>query len=208
MNILLVSQCQKNALKETRRILDQFAERCGDRVWQTAITKVGLQTLKQLLRQTARKNTAVACYWTHGKNQTSLLWIVGDQSQFNRKGRIPTNRTQRDILRKDDEVAWINAYNIQIIAALAALLHDLGKASIGFQTKLMPAARTFADCYRHEWVSVRIFEAMIAGCTTDVEWLTRLANWAEYQQQYPDWLKLLKKRGNSLIKMVLNPYHH
>ncbi|OBX03209.1 helicase [Gallibacterium genomosp. 3] len=195
MNILLVSQCQKNALKETCRILDQFAERCGDRVWQTAITQAGLQTLKQLLRQTARKNTAVACYWTHGKNQTSLLWIVGDQSQFNQKGRIPTNRTQRDILRKDDEVAWINAYNIQIIAALAALLHDLGKSSIGFQTKLMPAARTFADCYRHEWVSVRIFEAMIAGCTTDVEWLTRLANWAEYQQQYPDWLKLLKKEG-------------
>lgn len=32
MNILLVSQCQKNALTETRRILDQFAERCGDRI--------------------------------------------------------------------------------------------------------------------------------------------------------------------------------
>lgn len=27
MNVLIVSQCQKNALKETRRILDQFAER-------------------------------------------------------------------------------------------------------------------------------------------------------------------------------------
>ena len=29
MNILLVSQCDKRALTETRRILDQFAERRG-----------------------------------------------------------------------------------------------------------------------------------------------------------------------------------
>ena len=42
MNILLVSQCDKRALKETRRIIDQFAERRGDRTWQTAITKDGL----------------------------------------------------------------------------------------------------------------------------------------------------------------------
>nr|WP_187373659.1 hypothetical protein [Aggregatibacter actinomycetemcomitans] len=51
MNILLVSQCQKNALTETRRILDQFAERCGDRIWQTPITQAGLDTLHKMLRQ-------------------------------------------------------------------------------------------------------------------------------------------------------------
>lgn len=38
MNILLVSQCEKRALSETRRILDQFAERRGERTWQTPIT--------------------------------------------------------------------------------------------------------------------------------------------------------------------------
>ncbi|GAA0234702.1 hypothetical protein GCM10009125_24560 [Castellaniella daejeonensis] len=43
MNVLLVSQCSKRALTETRRILDQFAERRGDRTWQTAITRAGLE---------------------------------------------------------------------------------------------------------------------------------------------------------------------
>ena len=38
MNVLLISQCDKRALVETRRILDQFAERRGDCTWQTAIT--------------------------------------------------------------------------------------------------------------------------------------------------------------------------
>jgi CRISPR-associated endonuclease/helicase Cas3 len=42
MNILLISQCDKRALTETRRILDQFAERRGDRIWQTPITRDGL----------------------------------------------------------------------------------------------------------------------------------------------------------------------
>ncbi|WP_350354883.1 hypothetical protein, partial [Coxiella burnetii] len=31
MNVLIVSQCSKRALKGTRRILDQFAERRGTR---------------------------------------------------------------------------------------------------------------------------------------------------------------------------------
>ena len=188
MNILLVSQCQKNALTETRRILDQFAERCGDRVWQTPITQAGLDTLHKMLRQTARKNTAVACYWTHGKNLTELLWIVGDKSQFNTQGRVPTNRTKRNILRTEDEGGWLSAYSIQIVTALAALLHDLGKASKAFQLKLKPNAPFHADAFRHEWISARLFEAMIAGCQTDQAWLGRLANWAEYQE---NWLEAL-----------------
>ena len=64
MNILLICECDKRALKETRRILDQFAERRGERTWQTPITKDGLDTLRRLLRKTARKNTAVACHRT------------------------------------------------------------------------------------------------------------------------------------------------
>lgn len=63
MNVLLISQCNKRALDESRRILDQFAERKGERSWQTAIAQQGLITLRKLLRKTARRNTAVACHW-------------------------------------------------------------------------------------------------------------------------------------------------
>lgn len=187
MNILLISQCHKNALKETRRILDQFAERCGERTWQTPITQAGLTTLRKLLRQTARKNTAVACYWTHGKNHTELLWVVGDRRQFNEQGRVPTNRTQRDILRAEDENGWRYAHSIQIMATLAALLHDIGKATQGFQHKLKQPSIPASDPYRHEWISLRLFQAMIHGCQSDTEWLTRLAQWHEYSQAQPDW---------------------
>ena len=191
MNILLISQCHKNALKETRRILDQFAERCGERTWQTPITQAGLTTLRKLLRQTARKNTAVACYWTHGKNHTELLWVVGDRRQFNEQGRVPTNRTRRDILRAEDENGWRYAHSIQIMATLAALLHDIGKATLGFRNKLKQSNIQASDPYRHEWISLRLFQAMIHGCATDAEWLARLAQWRDYAQAQPDWDSLI-----------------
>lgn len=189
MNILLISQCHKNALKETRRIIDQFAERTGERSWQTHITEKGLQALHRLLRKTARKNTAVACHWIHGKNHSELLWIVGDRSQFNDKGRVPTNRTQRNILRTSDENPRISACDIQIVAVLAALLHDLGKATLHFQNKLQKNHR-IADEYRHEWISLRLFRNMLSGCLKDTEWLFRLANWATYREQNPEWFVL------------------
>ena len=174
MNVLLVSQCDKRALVETRRILDQFAERRGDRTWQTAITEAGLDTLRRLLRRTARKNTAVACHWIRGRDHTELLWIVGDASRFNAEGAVPTNTTTRDVLRREDENDWHSAQDIRLLAQLAALLHDLGKASVAFQRRLRNALAG-RNLVRHEWVSLRLFLAFV-GEDDDEAWLRRLAD--------------------------------
>lgn len=172
MNVLLVSQCSKNALKETRRILDQFAERRGDRTWQTPITQAGLDTLRKLLRKSARKNTAVACHWIRGRDHTELMWIVGNAAQFNMKGASPTNTTRRNILRSGDENDWHSGRLIHLLAAMAALFHDLGKASRAFQDRLHGRLEG-RNRYRHEWVSLRLLEAFV-GDDDDETWLTRL----------------------------------
>jgi len=174
MNVLLIAQCDKRALVETRRILDQFAERRGDRTWQTAITKDGLDTLHRLLRKTARKNTAVVCHWVRGLDHTELLWIVGDRRRFNAVGAVPTNTTQRDVLRQADENDWHSALPIRLLAQLAALLHDLGKASQAFQSRLRGELRE-RNLFRHEWVSLRLFQAFV-GSDDDAGWLQRLAD--------------------------------
>lgn len=195
MNILLISQCSKNALTETRRILDQFAERRGDRTWQTAITRQGLETLHGLLRKTARKNTAVACHWIRGKDHSELLWIVGDVRQFNERGATPTNITERDVLRTGDENDWHTAEIIRLLAALAALFHDLGKANEFFQKKLT-SKQAIADAYRHEWVSLRLLEAFVADAENDAVWLNRLADLADQPESLLETLTArLKKDG-------------
>ena len=178
MNVLFVAQCTKNALTETRRILDQFAERRGERTWQTPITQAGLDTVHALLRQTARKNTAVACHWIRGRDHSELLWVVGDARQFNDQGAVPTNTTARNMLRAGDENAWHHLPLMVALAALAALLHDLGKASQAFQDKLKNLGLRERNHYRHEWVSVRLFQAFVGG-DDDAGWLQRLAACAE-----------------------------
>lgn len=174
MNVLIVSECDKRALTETRRILDQFAERRGERTWQTPITQEGLDTLRRLLRKTARKNTAVACHWIRGLDHSELLWVVGDRSRFSMMGTVPTNTTQRNILRRDDENDWHSGEDIHLLAALAALLHDLGKACAAFQQRLA-GTLTERNRYRHEWVSLRLFQAFV-GTDDDATWLARLAD--------------------------------
>ncbi|OTQ77395.1 type I-F CRISPR-associated helicase Cas3 [Gilliamella apis] len=135
--------------------------------------------------------------------KTTLLWTVGDKSQFNQQGRIPTNRTKRNILRNDSENSWQYATSIQLIATIAALLHDLGKATVGFQDKLRKS-RSAGDPYRHEWISLQLFLLMIRDCTTNQEVLTRLANFADYQQLKPDWHHdLTSTENNDLSQLPL-----
>ncbi len=191
MNVLLISQCNKRALSETRRILDQFAERRGDRTWQTPITLQGLQTLHKMLRKTARKNTAVICHWIRGRDHSELMWIVGDATRFNAQGATPTNTTQRDVLRTQDENDWRSAEDIRLLASMAALFHDLGKANDAFQKKLK-SKKPIADAYRHEWVSLRLFEAFV-GDSSDEHWLQQLT--ALSPGKTPAWFNKLKKDG-------------
>ena len=183
MNVLLVSQCDKRALTETRRILDQFAERRGKRTWQTPITQAGLDTLRKLLRKTARKNTAVACHWIRGQDHSELMWIVGDARRFNTEGAVPTNTTTSDVLRKGDENDWHSAQDIRLLAQLAALLHDLGKASVAFQQRLQGKLEE-RNRYRHEWVSLRLFLAFV-GKDDDAGWLARMTS--EHEGSEAEW---------------------
>ncbi|NMM37368.1 MAG: type I-F CRISPR-associated helicase Cas3 [Glaciimonas sp.] len=199
MNILLISQCDKRALAETRRILDQFGERRGDRTWQTPITQEGLTTLRQLLRKTARKNTAVACHWIRGLDHSELLWTVGDASRFNSQGAVPTNTTTRNILRREGENDWHTGEDIHLLTTLAALLHDLGKACRAFQMRLEGKLQE-RNQYRHEWVSLRLFD----GEDDDATWLARLA--APTSQDDATWLDLNRLKRDGIDAAVSHPF--
>lgn len=188
MNILLISQCSGCAINVSRRLLDQFAERCGDGAWQSTMTKAGLNTLRKLLKSSARRNTAVACHRIRGTGGSELLWIVGSASRFNAEGRVPTNSTSNDVLRSQDEDHWHYGECARLIAGMAALFHDFGKASQLFQSKLKRSkSKPIADPYRHEWVSLRLFQAVIAGCQSDQQWLERLRDMDKGSAQ--DWVK-------------------
>ena len=126
--VLFVSECEKNAIKKTCRVLDAFANRVGRRIWQTVITMEGLSAVKQLLRKTASRNTAVSCYWIRRRNYSELLWIVGNRGKFNAQGEIPVNFTEQNIINTKWENDWHYLPLIKALTALSALFHDWGKA--------------------------------------------------------------------------------
>ncbi|MDO6784122.1 type I-F CRISPR-associated helicase Cas3f [Neptunomonas phycophila] len=179
MMVTFVSQCEKNALKKTRRVLDAFANRIGDNTWQTLITEEGLLTVKKMLRKTASKSTAVSCHWIRSRSRSQFLWVVGNKNKFNLEGVVPVNTTKRNLLNSEFENDWHYLPLIKSLSALAALLHDWGKATLLFQEKLTPnSSNTFkGDPIRHEWISLLLLHAFIKGAGTedDNAWLLKLS---------------------------------
>ena len=179
MLVTFISQCEKKALNRTRRILDAFANRIGDNVWQTAITEDGLDTVKKLLRQSATKSTAVSCHRVRTRQRSELVWVVGNRKKFGEQGLVGVNRTKRNILHSEWENNWQNLNAIAIISTLSALLHDIGKSTNGFQHKLFHPTK-LGDPYRHEWISLKLLIWLIKDCQSDDDVWQRLQKLDEF----------------------------
>lgn len=178
MMVTFVSQCEKNALKKTRRVLDAFANRIGDNTWQTLITEDGLLTVKKMLRKTASRSTAVSCHWIRSRSRSQLLWVVGNKSQFNEQGIVPVNSTKKNLLTSHIENDWKHLPLIKALTAISSLLHDWGKASALFQEKLKPTSKNNrkGDPIRHEWISCLLLNALVSNSDrkSDSGWLNSL----------------------------------
>ena len=205
MMVTFVSQCEKKALNRTRRVLDSFANRIGDNTWQTVITNEGLTAVKKLLRKTASKNTAVSCFWIRSRSRSELVWVVGNKDKFNCEGIVPVNMTS--INQQITEGFFLNTQVIGLLAGIAGLFHDVGKSMALFQEKLQHNVDGVKgkgyEPYRHEWVSLRIFQAFV-NAKDDKTWLIALVNINNDAEQ--EMLKNLGELRDGIDKNPLNPF--
>ncbi len=202
MMVTFVSQCQHKAIKRTRRVLDAFANRIGSQTWQTVITDEGLQAVKKLLRKTATKNSAVSCHWIRGRSRSELVWIVGNRRNFNNEGYVPVNLTSES--KSIEESFNMNTEVIALLASLAGFFHDIGKATLLFQNKLDPKyCGKGYEPYRHEWVSLRLFQAFVNG-KADVDWLKRLENIDNHAEK--ELLENLESLKDGVKSDIPNPF--
>jgi len=103
---------------------------------------------------------------------------VGNKSKFNAEGVVPVNSTRKNLLNSEIENDWQYLPLIKALTAIAALLHDWGKASKLFQEKLQPDSKNKfkGDPIRHEWISVILLNALVNQNeqSTDKDWLNCL----------------------------------
>ena len=204
MMVTFVSQCEKRAIKRTQRVLDAFADRIGDRTWQTVMTEEGLLAVRKLLRKTATKNTAVSCHWLRSRSRSDLVWIVGNRQQFDAQGRVAVNHTEKSFQNSAWENNWYYLPLIKALAALAALLHDWGKANTVFQAKLTQPNK-LGDPLRHEWVSCLLLQALVtqasADTAQDANWLQCLETW-QWDEQGLQAALMAQAQGKSKLSAL------
>ena len=98
--------------------------------------------------------------------------IVGRRDRFDSMGNVPVNETSETKYIVSDEGKWGHLPLISALTAMAALWHDMGKASDWFQDKLKNAL-VIGDPLRHEWVSCMILFAFIRSvdAANDEDWM-------------------------------------
>ena len=191
MMVIFVSQCEKNALPKTRRVLDAFANRIGDNTWQTVITEEGLKTVKKMLRQTASKSTAVSCHWIRSRSRSQFLWVVGNKNLFNEQGFVPVNYTSNQIF-----IGEIEIMTDQIFANTKGQRLDQHMFAVGYIAYKI--IRRFVPQDNNLAVT-----AFIAGCWHDIgkidpdfqEWLVKKLDKNKYEDVPDDGQHIDKKTG-------------
>ncbi|MBU4287647.1 MAG: CRISPR-associated endonuclease Cas3'' [Proteobacteria bacterium] len=192
MMVTFISQCEKNALKKTRRVLDAFADRIGDNTWQTVITEEGLKTVKKMLRQTASKSTAVSCHWIRSRSRSQFLWVVGNKSKFDEQGVVPVNYTSNQIIIGDIEIMADQIYANTKEQRLDQHLFAVGYLAYKIVKRLVPQNDNLANA------------VFIAGCWHDIgkidpafqNWLGTMLENKKFEDVPDDGQHIDKKTGN------------
>ena len=170
--VTFISQCEKNALKRTRRVLDSFANRIGDNTWQTIITQEGLNAVQKLLRKTASKSTAVSCHWIRSRSRSDFLWVVGNKEEFDENGIVAVNYGETKRFIGEKKIMLEKIYANTNGQRLDQHLFAVGYVARGLMRKTIPNEDKLAEA------------VYIAGCWHDI---------GKIDGGFQDWVKLNKK---------------
>ncbi|NOX14659.1 MAG: CRISPR-associated endonuclease Cas3'' [Epsilonproteobacteria bacterium] len=172
MMVTFVSQCEKNALKKTRRILDSFASRIGSNAWQTIITKEGLNAVQKLLRKTASKSTAVSCHWIRSRSRSDFLWVVGNRDEFDENGVVPVHYGMTKRFIGEEEIMLEKIYANTNGQRLDQHLFAVGYVAKCLFEKIVPDDEKLGEA------------VYVAGCWHDI---------GKIDRGFQDWIKVNKK---------------
>ena len=163
MIVTIVSESTNKARKTVRRILSSYLSQVGQDVWTDHISEIGLKEIESKLKEKASKFMAVICHRHRGLKPPVVEWRVGKTDMFDEDGRFSFRQKKVKFTYQYEQNKELML--LSIIVALAALTHDLGKATLGFQKKLNAAidslpSVSLTDTVRHELISLFILKSL------------------------------------------------
>jgi CRISPR-associated endonuclease/helicase Cas3 len=166
-DIIAICRSGKKSRLRTAQVLDRYFWRIGDRTWRGKATNACLDRAARELRKRATRNTAVTIHEIRSSVESRMPLIrIGSASAFSDEGLVPVSTHPSSTVRRSDDFQASRA-----VVGLAALFHDLGKATILFQEKLKRALKSGqpeADPVRHELHSAAVWDHLF-GRTADVD---------------------------------------
>lgn len=176
--VIAICRSGKKSRVRTAQVLDRYFWRIGDRTWRGKATNACLDRVARELRRKATRNTAVTIHEIRSTKSSRLPLIrIGSRTAFSEDGLVPIavhpTAAQRSITGSHAEVC------AGAIVRIAALFHDLGKATRLFQKKLRSALKkdavNTADPIRHELFSAMVWDNLV-GDVEDSEICQVLSN--------------------------------
>lgn len=167
MLITLISASEKKARVKVRRVASKYLFQIGHDVWQGRLSAEGLQHMADEIKKKSSKYTSVVIWKAQGKKDTVIVGKIGNMKRFDESGRFvyKQKRVSEPYAYSDNKQLNLMSY----ITELAALFHDLGKATDGFQEKLRLVFDSkkandktlISDPVRHELLSVFMTQAFL-----------------------------------------------
>jgi CRISPR-associated endonuclease/helicase Cas3 len=198
MIVILVNESEGKAWLRTRRILSKFLPQIGSRSWAGHISNEGLADLRLALKKAVSKSGSVACHRVTGRNHLELQWIAGNQRFFDEVGRY-CFRAESSKPTFDIPLAPGRRV-LHLIVQLAALVHDIGKATVAFQAKLR--GKYNAEHFRHDLMGYFMLSSVTEDFANDQEWLGALSSNARHVLNWPVEAVLKSPIGMTLDRLA------
>lgn len=163
--IIAVCRSSKKARPRVARVLDRYFWRIGDRTWRGKATNSCLDRVSRELRKDATRNTAVVLHEIRSAHESRVPIIrIGAKHAFSESGIAPI--AFRPARVAQSQIVSVN----RAVVRVAALFHDLGKATVLFQNKLdlaLNGSPPQADPVRHELHSAAVWDDLFGDKPDD-----------------------------------------
>jgi CRISPR-associated endonuclease/helicase Cas3 len=177
--IIAVCRSSKRSRVRVAAVLDRYFWRIGDRTWRGRASNACLDRVARELRADAKRNTAVVIHEIRSARESRVPIVrIGSRAAFSEDGVVPV--VVRSAAAGMRHARSESERSRLAIVRIAILFHDLGKATVLFQSKLRVAlkkrgAEPVSDAVRHELFSAVVWDELV-GSRDDDELIERLKN--------------------------------